>query len=541
MTPCQQVQDIDALLHSMGATLGGCPGLKFEWSLRVSEGQVSDQDRIICWVSFKKKPSDVSIALVRQLEVLGAPTEILEVQSQLAPHSITQGIGLARSGKRVEPRLYIHHREPETLKNCYKTFRWNELGEVETGSYEFHYLPETPTGETPLTLADPLFEPVLSELLGLERMQQLSGFWLRRRGDRIDQVDLIFPWQPPLSELETQLRSLTALVGAPEEWIKTYREDPVRHLAFSSDPGGKPQFSIYFSAPADESWPDSISALQRSARVQGSAMRVAMEKNIFQLLPPTTTKPNHSLGDFYNSDRVETWRRVLGSDMHYHAGIFEETPTTEIDDVLNDAALRRSVEELYPFLPAEGNVYDIGCGWGGPLQMLVRDLGCSALGITVSRTQFRHCASRGLPVRCGDAENSLPPGLFDCMLLLESFSHIRDKPRLLRVMRVFGRRLVMRVNCQDMAPNSVNFGGTMHMIRSSELRAMIEQAGWRITHWRDRRAEALPSVFAWHQRLQQVPLTRDTHLETLRSYCQRVLLSPTEWAARNPLIEVVAE
>lgn len=99
----------------------------------------------------------------------------------------------------------------------------------------------------------------------------------------------------------------------------------------------------------------------------------------------------------------------------------------------------------------------------------------------------------------------------------------------------------MRVNCQDLsAPTSV-FGGTMHMISSADLRRLLEAAGWRIEHWRDRRAEALPSVAAWHGRAITPGLVRDQHLDTLQAWSGRVLMMSAEWAAANPLIEVVAE
>jgi hypothetical protein len=99
--------------------------------------------------------------------------------------------------------------------------------------------------------------------------------------------------------------------------------------------------------------------------------------------------------------------------------------------------------------------------------MWVRDLGCQALGLTISRDQFRHVAGTGLPVRLGDAELTTPPGYFDCAVLLESLEHIRDKVRLLTVLRLFCGRLVMRVNCQVTAPPGSVFAGTMHMISSA--------------------------------------------------------------------------
>ena len=81
----------------------------------------------------------------------------------------------------------------------------------------------------------------------------------------------------------------------------------------------------------------------------------------------------------------------------------------------------------------------------------------------------------------------------------------------------------------------------MHVVSSAELRTLIEDAGWRILHWRDRRADSLPSVQIWHRRLQDIVPTGDRHLETLRAFCRRVLMFPEEWGACNPLIEVVAE
>jgi hypothetical protein len=219
--------------------------------------------------------------------------------------------------------------------------------------------------------------------------------------------------------------------------------------------------------------------------------------------------------------------------MHYHHGLFHDELAPDLT-----AALDRAVTELYPFIPAGGRLYDVGCGWGGALRMFISDLGCPSLGLTISGAQYRHIATSGLPVRWGDAEQTLPPGFFDCAVLLESFEHIRDKRRLLETLRIFAGRLVMRVNCQDLSAPSSVFAGTMHMISSTSLRSMLEATGWRIEHWRDRRAEALPSVAAWHSRAAEQDLVRDKHLDTLQAWSSRVMRMPAEWAAANPLIEV---
>jgi hypothetical protein len=294
---------------------------------------------------------------------------------------------------------------------------------------------------------------------------------------------------------------------------------------------------LYASAPA-ASWPESEIGLQRLVRAGAAALNRDIEHRIFARLPARPENPDGEMLDQFYGGAVSTWQRVLGPELHYHAGLFE---TPEIDDAAMTRALRRAVTDLYPFMPAGSSVYDIGCGWGGPLAMLTRDRNCRGLGLTISRTQFRHVASLGLPVRLGDAERTLPPGPYDCALLLESFCHVADKPRLLAVLRPFAARLVMRVNCQDGSDAPRAFGGTMHMVSSAALRDMVLAAGWRIRHWQDRRHEALPSVQVWNRRLGEIPPTEDRHIETLRQWCARVVQDPAAWGAHNPLIEVVCE
>ena len=205
-------------------------------------------------------------------------------------------------------------------------------------------------------------------------------------------------------------------------------------------------------------------------------------------------------------------------------------------------ALRRAVTELYRFMPAGSSVYDIGCGWGGPLAMLTRDQNCRGLGLTISRTQFRHVAGLGLPVRLGDAERTLPPGAFDCALLLESFCHIADKPRLLEVLRPFASRLVMRVNCQDGSVRAAclrrhHAHGVVGAIARTccSLPAGASAIGRTAGARPCRRCRCGPGACG------EIPSTDDRHIETLREWCARVLQDPGAWGAHNPLIEVVCD
>ena len=525
---------LEPFLDRIGNRLQGEQGLRLEWSLQVSGSAIFDGDRISCWVEADAGSPARFASVGRLLDDLAAPSAVVRAHSLRSPESIVQGIGLVRAGDGVEWRLYLHDRDPDTRRERYEALRW-QAGEeaVTSASYQFHYFPETPAGEGPADLVHPSFSSVVQRLLRHERLQQLSGFWIRRRGDGCDQVDLAYPWHPPLAEVSEALRAGTA------GWLDAWADHPLRHIAFSAGPRA-PSVTVYFSAPANGSWPASIVEWKEQIRRAGSALHDTFEQQVFARVPPVTVESNHALGDFYDTTNLDPWRHVLGRELHYHFGLFDESWSPAMPEEIVDEAMERAVTELIPFL-GDGRVYDVGCGWGGPAGVLLRESRNRVTGITVSRTQFQYCASLGHSVRCGDVETTLPPGRFDCALLLESLCHVRDKLRLLRVLRLFAGRLVMRVHCQDAAPNSANFGGTMHMIHSRELQALLEEAGWKIVHWRNRRQESMPTIHAWHRRLQSVAVSDDLHLETLRAFCDRVSHCADEWALCNPLMEVVAD
>lgn len=188
-----------------------------------------------------------------------------------------------------------------------------------------------------------------------------------------------------------------------------------------------------------------------------------------------------------------------------------------------------------------GVLYDMGCGWGGPALQLVRDLGCRVEGITASGSQFRWCNEQGLLVRHADMEATLPPGRFDVALMLESFDHVRDKRRLQRRLRPLARRLILREHCPDATPASMGIDGTMYLESSAALRQMLEDTGWSITAWANRRAASMPTIALWNERLRDVPPSDDRHLETLRAFCTRVAANADTWAQSHPLMEVIAD
>lgn len=536
--PKKPLVTINDLLEQMGEYLHVCPKLFWEWSLTMRAGTISDQDRVTCWVE-PVQPEDLA-NLSRFLMLVNAPPSVLQQQQSSVPSAIRQGISAAFSEAGMEWRLYLHTRPPGSGKDQYASYRWTTTATAQTDTYQFYFFPETPEGHTPLDFVHPLFTETVQTLVQHERLRQMSGFWLRSRAGQVVQVDFALPWHPPLQEFAPLLEGFAAALQTPTAWINTYAAHPIRHIALAGR-GKAPSCTVYFSAPASAHWPSNLNELKEMVHTRGQAIHTWGEKELFAHIPPITTTPDRSVGMFYDTNQVEVWQQVLGPKLHYHFGLFAnpDTPPTDANEI--EAAFEQAVTVLYPFMPVRGRVYDIGCGWGGTMGQLIRDLDCQVEGITASRAQFRYGSRQGLHVRYGDVETTLPAGTFDCMLLMESLCHMRDKLRLLKVLRLFGKRLVLRDHCQDDSPPSRNFGGTMLMNSSAELRQMVEEAGWNIIHWRNCRQESLPSVAVWHSRLQRVPPGNDLHLETLRAFCERVLTFPDAWAAANPLIELVAE
>lgn len=510
-------------------------GLELEFSLRLSCGILQNRGRFACWINGTREEDFSPVANV--LGCIEAPSVVIEAQRN-HPFPVRQAVAVSMDHVGPEFRLYLHGRDAHTLNDRCHAWRWRSGNAPRRSEYVFYFFPESASGIRPLDLIPDELRSVFQRLLEEPLLLEMSGFWLRQdpQGE-VDQLDIAFPWHPCAGQIPG-ISALVRAAGIPEAEFDVCRTLPIRHLALSL--GGKsPSVTLYASATLTGLFPTTEQELQTRIWENSVATQRAIEQEILQALPPSTAQEDDAkLWTFYDGP-IGAWQAILGDELHYHAGLFDSANTNPNDAAMNHA-LRRAVTELYPFLPAGGRLYDVGCGWGGPLEMFIRDLRCRSLGVTISHRQFQYIASRGLPVRWGDAEKTLPPGQFDCIVLLESLSHIRDKQRLLQVLRLFTKRLVMRVNCQDSLPPGTTFAGSMHMVSSNILRTMLETTGWKIIHWRNRRPEALPSVSVWRRRLQFLAPTNDLHLETFRAWCNRVMSFPEDWASNNPLIEVVA-
>ena len=151
------------------------------------------------------------------------------------------------------------------------------------------------------------------------------------------------------------------------------------------------------------------------------------------------------LDEFYSSIPIDTWRQILGSQLHYHHGIWAANEDWE-------TALENAVLDLARHVEPGSTVLDLGCGWGGPASVLKERCGCSVLCVTVSQAQASYCAIRGLEVHRADLDSEIPDGTWSVGWWMESLEHLEHPERALGELRRRCKKLVIRVNTCEAGP-----------------------------------------------------------------------------------------
>lgn len=244
------------------------------------------------------------------------------------------------------------------------------------------------------------------------------------------------------------------------------------------------------------------------------------------------------LDAFYSEATIAEWQAIIGPNLHYHFGYFQEQKTLE--DGLQDA-----VRRFYPWLPIGAHVLDLGCGWGGPARLLMADRNCTVQGVTISAAQAAYCRQLGLAVHHCNMETAPLDGTYDAIFMLEVLSHITDKRALLQRLRQVTPRLLLTVNCvaNGYQGQRMAFGASMTLCSQAELVNDLEAAGWRIQFLENRRLQSLPTLLHWKQNLDQRYGTQPPpgQLAMLRGLTDTALAAVIPWCQAFPLIDIVAE
>lgn len=117
------------------------------------------------------------------------------------------------------------------------------------------------------------------------------------------------------------------------------------------------------------------------------------------------------------------FRLWLDERMIYSCALFEGTDDLETAQV-NKLRYFHDGTRLTP----DKRVLDIGCGWGGNLEFLARDMGVrDATGITLSEAQFKEVKARAVPgvsVECVSYKDYRPAEKFDAAISIGMFEHV---------------------------------------------------------------------------------------------------------------------
>jgi cyclopropane fatty-acyl-phospholipid synthase-like methyltransferase len=485
--------------------------LSFEWSFKIFKSGIQERDKIICWVHHDRGKADKEIDICREL--LGDFAVLSEVPSS---RILNLGVGICADRR----SLYVHYVQDDGAER-YQAFDGNKKFE-----YRFFYFPCTPQLEPPEKFVRSDMRALFRELSSDARLQAMSGFWLRSRGDDVDQVCLSYTHRPRLKEFLPALRTFTLAD------LSGHQEQRIKHLAFHADGS----LTVYLSARLPQ-FPVNVSVMKRNIAAEAETTHRQIEHRLrgVSFLP----RPhNDALDQFYSPSDLAAWQKLLGKDMFYHFGLFDECD--DPDDLWNDRPFLRATENICQHIRSSERVYDLGCGYGGVARYLRDVKGCSVLAATISRAQFQYCHGIGVPCRYTDMEASAPPGLFDSILMCESLEHVHNKFALLKKLKHFAKKLVIRTNTQEAHGQNVVFGGSMRTVSSRCLQEMLQECGYRIVYWEDKRSLALPTIKVWKARLAAVPIENDAHYEAWKEFTHRVSGQLEAWSRQHKLLDIVA-
>ncbi|MCH8621323.1 cyclopropane-fatty-acyl-phospholipid synthase family protein [Undibacterium sp. TS12] len=87
----------------------------------------------------------------------------------------------------------------------------------------------------------------------------------------------------------------------------------------------------------------------------------------------------------------EFYKLWLDPSMTYSSGIFTDDQPEQLE-AAQESKYRRILQQLE--LPQQARVLEIGCGWGGFAEMVIRDAGAHVTGLTLSTEQLQYAQHR---------------------------------------------------------------------------------------------------------------------------------------------------
>ena len=217
---------------------------------------------------------------------------------------------------------------------------------------------------------------------------------------------------------------------------------------------------------------------------------------------------------FYDDVPVNTWKKIIGDDLHYHVGWGEGD------------LLANSIRYLYQFISKNDKILDCGCGWGGTAKMLQKDLNCDVTGITISKNQYDYIKNNlSMNVIDSDLHNFIPSEEYDVCIFVESFCHLGHPSKVLDNISKHTKKIILRdyyYKTNDYPYDYMN-RWLMNVRKKDELISLFEKYNFRLTHHEDHYKNSLePTVDLWLNNLKKINDNEKSHhievLETSARY-----------------------
>lgn len=127
--------------------------------------------------------------------------------------------------------------------------------------------------------------------------------------------------------------------------------------------------------------------------------------------------------DFTYTNLDKFIRYSLGENAHFSNAFYDGDYSLTLDQA-QEKKYRFATEQLE--ITKDSRVLDLGCGWGGWLSWLKKNVGCKAIGVNLSKGQVASCRKNGLEVYLKDARFVTPEdfGTFDAITAFGSFEHV---------------------------------------------------------------------------------------------------------------------
>ena len=198
---------------------------------------------------------------------------------------------------------------------------------------------------------------------------------------------------------------------------------------------------------------------------------------------------------FYTENPLKSWQQVLGPKMHYHVGSYSS------HDIFD-----QTIRNLYPHIPNNSSILDMGCGWGGPASLLENEKHCHVHGVTHSKQQFNH---NDQITFLSDAHTFIPQQDYDIAIFIESLTHFTTPSQVLHNIRPHINKIIIKDYLWD--EDWYNDTWHMHFRTFDSFKQLVSEEYNITTIEEDTQADIYNSCLFWYNNIIKLPTSQVTN------------------------------